>query len=223
MCARVNQTDRQTDGGVKLPACHLVSRLSFSAFSSVQMLRRFPSVFRRACHTLPSPCRTRYCPTSHTWVSVAHDGNRCRIGMTNRGLQDIGDATHVSSATVGAAGKPSEPLLRIEWEAMKISDGDELYHTTWANISGCKSVPWPPVSATVVAINVDLIHSVEGGSAPMETQWLVELALDDVDAVLGSSSPYLDAVAYQKAVALQGVGPFADEDDCDRLAYSSYG
>jgi len=140
---------------------------------------------------------------------------RCRIGLTRRGLQDVGEATAIEfSSPVGHRECSVDAVLfGIDWEAMKISDGDELYHTTWANIAGRKQVYWP-VSGTVASVNEALpVRDIE------EKDWLVELILDgDLQ-----SSSLLTESEYLKVVQEQGPGLFGDEDDAARLGYTSYG
>ena len=157
---------------------------------------------------------TRYCPRSHAWLRIMADA-RCRIGLTRRGLEDVGEATAIEfSSPVGHRECSVDAVLfGIDWEAMKISDGDELYHTTWANITGRKRVYWP-VSGTVASVNEALsVPNIE------EKDWLVELILDcDLQ-----STSLLTESEYLKVVQEQGPGLFGDEDDAARLGYTSYG
>ena len=161
-----------------------------------------------------STAATRFCPRSHAWVRIMADA-RCRIGLTRRGLEDVGEATAIEfSSPVGHRECSVDAVLfGIDWEAMKISDGDELYHTTWANITGRKRVYWP-VSGTVASVNEALsVPNIE------EKDWLVELILDcDLQ-----STSLLTESEYLRVVQEQGPGLFGDEDDAARLGYTSYG
>ena len=165
------------------------------------MLGRRNLVMRRALSN-SSTAATRFCPRSHVWVRIMADA-RCRIGLTGRGLQDVGEATAIEfSSPVGHRECSVDAVLfGIDWEAMKISDGDELYHTTWA-------------SGTVASVNEALpVRDIE------EKDWLVELILDgDLQ-----SSSLLTESEYLKVVQEQGPGLFGDEDDAARLGYTSYG
>ena len=169
---------------------------------------------------------TRFCPTTHTRLRITSDA-RVFVGLTQRSMQDIGDATALdfSPSPVGtrrkaAAADAAALLCKIEWEAMRISDGDELYHTTWANIHDEALVHWPPsLSGRVQAVNEHLAQRVEEGSEVEECDWLVEIAVDDVRVLEGPE--LLSECAYMRALEKVEPGLFADKDAT--LSYTSYG
>ena len=103
-------------------------------------------------------------------------------------------------------------LLRIDWEAMRISDGDELYHTTWANVEGSVSVS-TPCAATVALLN--------STSSAIDGDWLVELRLDDVSSL--DRSGLLAEADYLEAVRSGAKGLFGGGDSEEELPYTSYG
>lgn len=198
------------------------------------MLRHLQARVQRSSARLSTTSTgfTRYCAKSHTWLE--HTSNStCRIGLTRRGLQDIGEATALdfSHSPVGTSRVASESaalLVDIEWEAMRISDGDELYHTTWANVSDHKLIFWPTVSGTVSRVNEALAQRIEEGTGFEvgidDTDWLVEMCNVVVDEAFSSS--LLNEADYLAAVAAQGPGRFRDDDandDDGRLGYTSYG
>ena len=154
----------------------------------------------------------RYCPRSHIWVKPI-GYKRTLLGLTDRGLQDIGDATAVTF-------DHDDVLVRIEWEALHISDGDELYHTTWANITDTKLVLSPFPSATIAKANEHLSQRIESGIE--STDWLVELALDEPCERAFDAAGLLLDVDYQAAIAEQDPGLFEDNGSSS-LSYTSYG
>ena len=112
-------------------------------------------------------------------------------------------------------------ILRFEWAAMKISDGDELYHTRWANVEGAVTIVAPCAGASVVAINSEVLEAHERG-ARLETiidanTWLVELALPP--SVQLAKLGLVDEHEYARSC---GVGMFHDDPDA-ALSYTSYG
>jgi glycine cleavage system H lipoate-binding protein len=76
------------------------------------------------------------------------------IGLTQRGLDDIGDMTLVMPMVQKETHiDEGNDMLRIEWEGHSITSADELYHTVWASFSGTTPIP-SPVSGTVNEVNV---------------------------------------------------------------------
>ena len=135
--------------------------------------------------------------------------------MTLRGLEDVGDVHAVTPAVAGGETVQSgQALLRIEWAAMKISDGDELYHTTWANVEG-ELVVVAPFPCTVAAVNSpDKI-----GPAGLDAdEWLVELA--DVPCP-EADAQQLELLTEADYLAQAGTGLFGESDEA--LSYTAYG
>jgi glycine cleavage system H lipoate-binding protein len=85
------------------------------------------------------------------------------IGLTERGLEDLGDITSIKkSITVNLGNNNSsnpivskgDELLQIHFEGHTITSADELYHTVWETYSDLLSVK-SPVSGAVVDITHD--------------------------------------------------------------------
>ena len=135
-----------------------------------------------------------------------------QLGLTLRGLEDVGDVHAVTPAVAeNETVQSGQELLRIEWSAMKISDGDELYHTTWANVEG-ELVVVAPFPCTVAAVNApDSI----GPAGLDEAEWLVELAASEADA------QQLELLSEAEYLAQAGTGLFGESDEA--LSYTSYG
>ena len=158
-----------------------------------------PTAVRRASRVL---C----CPKTHTWVQQraplhAPGAVRLRIGLTDRGALDIGDVVLTrplvppnSPVTAGS------PIMRVQWEGMTISDGDELYHTKWRNVEGHVDLA-SPCDATVIEVNSD-VQAPLAGLEDVEGGWLVELGLAgsfDPEGLL-SEEEYEAAVGQEKGL-----------------------
>ena len=88
--------------------------------------------------------RTLYCTVSHLWLRLhrqAASGGllaprsawRAEVGLTQRGCDDIGEVVGIfHSAACGGRLERGDELLKIEWEAHRVSSADELYHTKWS-------------------------------------------------------------------------------------------
>jgi glycine cleavage system H lipoate-binding protein len=103
-------------------------------------------------------------PAHHLWLRATPIGlsagvksaqTYClEIGLTQRGLDDIGDMTLVMPMVQKETHiNEGHDLLRIEWEGHSITSADELYHTVWDSFSGTTPIA-SPVSGTVNEVNV---------------------------------------------------------------------
>lgn len=139
--------------------------------------------------------RLYYCARSHTWLR--HCGTRLRIGLTQRGLQDVGDVRHIHAQPPGARVERGGELLRLEWDALTISDADELYHTRWAAVEGETTLA-SPVAAEVVGTR----------TVVDEAEWLVELRLR---AAALDTTGLLDEAEYRAQLEQAGEGTFGGD------------
>jgi hypothetical protein len=176
---------------------------------------------RRICSSAQLP-KLLFSPFDHLWVSLQRDAAvgggltspraawKLHVGVTKRGFDEIGTMTGLEAlAKPGAPIAVGEPLLRILWEGHKISDGDELYHTTWENTEG-EFVVNSPVAGTLVELHQ--------GASDTPT-WTSSLDVDAADwlAVLHVDRPALqsaqlvDAAAYDTHVRSLGPGTFSEE------------
>lgn len=82
----------------------------------------------------------------HTWT--------VEIGLSPRGLADIGDVTAIKAVqtNIGWLTKEGDSLVVIDWDAHIISSADELYHTVWETVSEQTTVR-APISGVVEHIN----------------------------------------------------------------------
>jgi glycine cleavage system H lipoate-binding protein len=106
-------------------------------------------------------------PSRHIWfraspqsgsAGTANNALHLEIGLTKRGLDDVGDMTLMRSMISSGNNDVSkgDSLLQIEWEGHAITSADELYHTVWESFSGTTNVE-TPVSGQVEHINI--IHN----------------------------------------------------------------
>lgn len=112
---------------------------------------------------------------------------RFRVSPSGALGAQIGDITSVKHAQVGSFVAANTPLAEFEWEGYTISSGDELYHVTWGNTSGCTPLALP-FSARVVAVNESALnapHSLryedDTDLAPQDN-WLLEVELVSLGA-----------------------------------------
>lgn len=106
--------------------------------------------------------------------------------------------------------------MRIDWEAMKISDGDELYHTRWANVSGDHTLS-APVDGTVAAVNAGALQRGRLGGVLDADEWLVEMTVAE-----GTDLSHLvNEEAYEERAYADESGTFGTTSET--LTYTSYG
>ena len=125
------------------------------------------------------PADLRY-TAEHEWVRRTGD-DTVRVGITDFAQSSLGDVVFVQLPDVGTEVSAGESFGEVE-STKSVSD---LY---------------APVSATVVAVNADLVGSPELiNSDPYGKGWLLELQADGGAIEQGLAS-LLDADAYQARV-----------------------
>lgn len=95
---------------------------------------------QRTLHNLSS---TRYFARSlDVWFRAQprnHDDQpnswNVQVGLTEKGLERIGDITRITSVTNTNVATGQE-LLKIDWEGYTRTEADELYHAVWDSIEG---------------------------------------------------------------------------------------
>ena len=101
---------------------------------------------------------------NHVWVRLIQSPHlntnflwRIDVGITDRGLDDIGDVTSIEnfigksdsidrsdrSSLNNQKLKTGDDVLKINWDAHFISAADELYHTSWESISDTTTLVSP--------------------------------------------------------------------------------
>ena len=140
---------------------------------------------------------------SHTWLQWC-GGNIARLGLTSRGLEDIGSINYIIPIV-----KPRDlirrntPFIEIGWTAYQISAADELYHTTWNNIEGSYAIKCP-ILCTLRRLHADAICNPEG---ICDKTWLAEVELNNEEPL----TCLLDRNSYNDHISEIGRGLFAEE------------
>ena len=125
------------------------------------------------------PADLRY-TAEHEWVRRTGD-DTVRVGITDFAQSSLGDVVFVQLPEVGTEVSAGESFGEVE-STKSVSD---LY---------------APVSATVVAVNADLVGSPELiNSAPYGQGWLLELRADGETLEQGLAA-LLDADSYRGTV-----------------------
>lgn len=138
---------------------------------------------RRSAHTrdgMSLATRTLYHPVRHVWLRRAGRESRRRegasmrrarleLGLTARGLEDVGDVSSVrvpsrlfvrrarggAGPTDGAPVRRGDELLRIEFDGYRRSGADELYHAVWESYAERMSIA-SPVSGRIRGTDSDV-------------------------------------------------------------------
>ena len=107
--------------------------------------------------------------------------------MTEENLEAIGDVTAITTSLEPNAHVQAEALMAvIKWEGYGISDGDELYHTTWENVEGELNLSLP-VPARFLRLNPE-IHEISKHGFHSRPTWVFEFEADaaaDLQKVAG--------------------------------------
>jgi glycine cleavage system H lipoate-binding protein len=158
--------------------------------------------------------RRFFAPAQHLWFRTLQQDSttstsslpqlwHVQIGMTERGLDHLGDITAVNIVQPERKEKSAgEDLLHLNWEGYEWTEADELYHTVWNSVEGVETLV-SPVSGQVVA-SVD----VEKEGVYDDTV-LVELACHETD-LEAAMKTLVDEQSYNKIVLQQVAGKFAD-------------
>ena len=90
--------------------------------------------------------------SSTTTTAAASATAASSSGQTERAFDLIGDVRVVADlAPAGASVAASAPLATLEWEGFRRTASDELYHASWANVSGARPLALPFPSDVVEA------------------------------------------------------------------------
>ena len=136
-----------------------------------------------------------FCKLTHTWLRLVPTPPSSsspslltyRFGPTFHNLRQVGDVSSFSNVpAVGSPVPAGAPAITLEWDSFEISDGDELYHTTWRNVEGRTSLFLPPHLGEVnLAATVARIAQNPSGEVHDET-WMLEVEVEaDREAVEG--------------------------------------
>jgi glycine cleavage system H lipoate-binding protein len=183
---------------------------------------------------LPTVSRRYFAPALNLWyravakpqAATSNSASWCvQVGITERGLDDLGDVTSVlqihalnnnkkdntSNNHIGDELKqnPSaivvagQDLIRIHWEGYAQTSADELYHTVWETIEGAQTIP-SPVSGQIEHI----VDNVDQEEVDEETV-LVELSCDEA-SLQQAAIGWIEEKEYLDFIQKQSRGKFAD-------------
>jgi hypothetical protein len=131
-------------------------------------------------------------PSRHLWIrptktnkdllSSSTSQLYLEIGITDRGWQDLGDITAVSSQhQIQNEVKQGDCLLTMDWDGHAISTADELYHTVWDSISGTYDLHSPidgqvkylaTKEGNIVSDDEDILAILSTSDKDFQTKWL---------------------------------------------------
>ena len=149
-------------------------------------------------------------PSRHLWletVSQTASHRWIKIGLTERGLQEVGDVTKLvfHSDTKVATG---QELLQIHFEGHSITSADELYHTVWDTFSDQVNIESPLAGSLITDDNNDLMTP---GEFIDEDTVLVSLKVDEEEFQRQCmENTLVKEPQYLKAIQSMEPGKFAD-------------
>jgi hypothetical protein len=151
-------------------------------------------------------------PVQHLWLratpliqsGTTHQSYSLEIGLTQRGLDDIGDLTLMKPLVSRAAAiHPGHKLLNLEWEGHSITSADELYHTVWESFSGVTTIE-SPVSGFVEEVE----HS--SNMYLDDDTILVKLTTTELELKAAKKSLLVKEPEYLRGLGCTPPGKFAD-------------
>jgi hypothetical protein len=175
---------------------------------------------------LPSVSRRYFAPALNLWyravtrpqLATSDSASWCvQVGITARGLDDLGDVTSVlqaqafknttnneiTSKNPSAIVVAGQDLIQIHWEGYAQTSADELYHTVWDTIEGVQTFP-SPVSGQIEHI----VDNVDQEEVDEETV-LVELSCDEA-SLQQAAIGWIEEKEYLDIIQRQSRGKFAD-------------
>ena len=141
-------------------------------------------------------------PTQHPWL--------VEIGISARGLADIGDVTSITAhrdrnETSGWFARAGDNLVTIDWDAHIITSADELYHTIWDTVSE-QTVLRAPISGVV-----DHIKTINTLVEDLDEDTVLVKMKTDYESLNESSTQLMDEEDYQTFLAAISPGKFSSE------------
>lgn len=142
-----------------------------------------------AVFTIAHKCFRMFYPSRHLWfdtisktsASTHRRRRRVQMGLTQRGLDDIGDVVSITQPSHDQSNiiTKGQELLRIHFEGHFITSADELYHTVWETYEDHLTIE-SPFSRILKEKGYSLVPSSTGNPIPREQD---EIVLDS-DTVL---------------------------------------
>ena len=184
--------------------------------------------------SLSTAARKFFAPSHHLWIRVAnpnlfsiqpspnetttkqHQKNESTIlmnvGLTPRGLEDIGDINIITSKfnvqdtqRINAG----DDIVEIEWDGHVHTEADELYHAVWETFTKATIIPSPisGIIRNVQVVDRPSIHTVVDDET---TLFSVEMDKSSFDNL---SDTFVNEESYDKHVEKLPRGTFYDDRD----------
>lgn len=163
--------------------------------------------------------RRLFHPSAHLWLRATKEAAKIastrhpwmvEIGLSERGLADIGDITSLTAVQVqkersGWFARAGDKLVVIDWDAHSITSADELYHTVWETFSE-QTVVCAPIAGVVDEVNTisPLVEDLD------EDTVLVRMRTD-AESLSQSSKHMLEHDDYTNLVAKIPPGRFESD------------
>mmetsp|Transcript_1701 Transcript_1701/g.4402 ORF Transcript_1701/g.4402 Transcript_1701/m.4402 type:complete len:180 (+) Transcript_1701:101-640(+) len=177
-----------------------------------------------------SAARTLYHPLRHIWFraqdpirkKIAHSsyGRILEIGVTERGLEDVGDISCLrypsnivdghgdfkNNQNNGISVKRGDELLQIHFDGHSISNADELYHTVWETFSDYLSIV-SPVDGKLIDVKSDEIVLLEEGLDEETVLLAIETTEEEWEDI-NRQKCFVTGLEYSKIIENQPRGTF---------------
>jgi hypothetical protein len=146
--------------------------------------------------------RQLYLPSLHLWYrpigkAASSSAFRVEIGLTDRGLQDLGDINTIARMKkVDDTVEKGDNLLSMDWDGHFITSADELYHTVWDTISGTYCSLKSPITGKID-------YMIDGDDIVDEDEVLVTLSTDE-NSLEGILASLVTEDEYLKSVEENG-------------------
>jgi hypothetical protein len=169
---------------------------------------------------LTTKCARFFHPSKHLWfrpIPVPSAASvRLEIGLTERGMEDIGDITSIQSmiSTNGSTNiVKGQELLQIHYDGHSITSADELYHTVWETFSDKVSVHSPVAGEFMKTSDTTTITSQYQEYFIDDSTALVVNLVTTKEEWESASKEYLAGeTLYLEAIQKLPRGTFAEQD-----------
>ena len=120
----------------------------------------------------------------------------------------IGDVSKVHrSIEIGKWANAQDTLLTLQWDGFRQTEGDELYHTQWANVNGVTHVTMP-MDVKLVKLNEAALEAPEAleFNDDLDTNmWLAEVEI-------GSEDKDTDTKGEEELMGVQAYAAYCKEE-----------
>lgn len=137
--------------------------------------------------------RTFVVAHKHVWCRPTAAGS-VQFGLTERGLDDVGDVTSVQLS--------DSRILQLDWEGYTQTSADELYHTVWESVEGTLEVEAPVVGSVVNLVDLETEGEIDAESVLGEV-------LCSEDSLLEASNDWIPVRDYEETMLRAPNGLFA--------------